>query len=453
VQWCAGFEAGDANELVGVAGSVSVIEAAARTGRYGVRIAPPAGGDSAYITLANTLTGFGTPSVTSRSAYVLGFAFRVVAPPTAPGTWEYLLYIANYTQHRASLSLSGEGRLALRIGAMDAPVSATFGPVVPGRWHYCELAVLADSFVWRMDGQLVATGAAAPGGIMNRAYLGKRIDLQEQGYTLDVDDLYTETAPDFLGPTARVLRLAPNADGETVAWVRHGIGLTSFWQHLADVPHDGDVTYVSKLLAAGTFGVGFEDIALQAGEQIAAVTAAVVWRSTTSANGSAYLRVGDHSDGAGGAPVSTSYDTAFVLSRLVPGTSRKWTKADVDAVVAGAAMASGTELCCTQIGLHVLLYAPPAATSMFRFQRKDTPMNFVAMEPLVASGSDQPIEVPRGATLLVHPLEAGVEVRDRPGATAKLTITAGSLVPLGPSLGQKVYLRATAGTTIELALT
>jgi hypothetical protein len=451
VQWCAGFEAGDVNELVGVTGSVSVLESAARSGQYGVRIAPPAGGDSAYLTLANTVTSLGTPSVISRSAYVLGFAFRIVAPPTAPASWEYLLYIANNTQHRASLWLSGEGRLSLRIGDINAPVLATFGPVATGRWYYCELAVLADSFIWRMNGQLVATGAAAPGGTMNRAYLGKRVDLESQAYTVDVDDIYTETEADFLGPTARVLRLAPNVDGETAFWVTHGIGLTAFWQYLADVPHDGDVTYVSKFMTAGTFGVGFEDLVLQAGEQIAAVTAAVVWRSTTSANGSAHLTVGDHSDGAGGAPVSTSYDTVYVLSRLVPGTSQRWTKADVDAVVAGAAMASGTELCCTQIGLHVLLYAPPAATPMFR--RKDTPMNFVAMEPLVANGSDQTIDVPRGATLLVHPLEAGVEVRDRQGATAKLTITAGSLVPLGPSLGQTVYLRSVAGTTIELALT
>ncbi len=80
-------------------------------------------------------------------------------------------------------------------------------------------------------------------------------------------------------------------------------------------------------------------------------------------------------------------------------------------------------------------------------------MNFQAMEPLTASGTDQPVEVPRGATLLVHPLAANVEVRDVAGGTAKLTIPADSMVMLGPSYGQTVYLKATAGTVIELAVT
>ena len=80
-------------------------------------------------------------------------------------------------------------------------------------------------------------------------------------------------------------------------------------------------------------------------------------------------------------------------------------------------------------------------------------MNFKALEALTATGSDQAVEVPRGASLVVHPLAANVEVRDVSGATAKLTIPADSMVMLGPSYGQTVYLRATAGTVIELGLT
>lgn len=447
VQWCAGFEAGDANELVGVAGSVSVLEAAARSGRYGVRIAPPTGGDSAYITLANTLSSYGRPSTIARSVYVLGFAFKVVTPPALPGR-EYLLYLANNTAHRASLRLGPDGRLGLHVGDAASPPVATFGAVAMGRWHYCELAVLPDSYVWRMDGSLVATGAASPGGTMNRAYLGKRFDLGGQGYVLDVDDICTDYEPVFLGPTTRVIRLNPNADGDRGSWTWHGIGVDAIWPYVDDVPHDDDASYVAG--TSSSFGVGFPGLVLAAGERIAAVAAAIVWRAAPDGNASAFVQVGDAVEQTNALYVSSDYDTTFAMSRTVPGTTRPWRKADVDGALAGVIAYSGSEVRCTQAGLHVLLHTPAVAPT---FRRKDTPMNFIAMEPLVANGSDQPVEVPRGATLLVHPLAASVEVRHQAGATAKLTITADSLVPLGPSLGQTVHLRAVAGTTIELALT
>ncbi|MEW6249195.1 MAG: hypothetical protein AB1716_00985 [Planctomycetota bacterium] len=88
------------------------------------------------------------------------------------------------------------------------------------------------------------------------------------------------------------------------------------------------------------------------------------------------------------------------------------------------------------------LYHPPA-----RFA-----MNYQALPALTATGSDQAVDVPRGHTLIVHPIGASCEVR-HVAAGDKLTIPADTLVFLGESLGQTVYLRAQAGTTIELALT
>lgn len=80
-------------------------------------------------------------------------------------------------------------------------------------------------------------------------------------------------------------------------------------------------------------------------------------------------------------------------------------------------------------------------------------MNFQAREPLTADGTDQPVAVPRGATLVVHGIGGEVELRDEAGSAARLTIPADALVMLGPSYGQTVYLRAAAGTVIELGLT
>lgn len=80
-------------------------------------------------------------------------------------------------------------------------------------------------------------------------------------------------------------------------------------------------------------------------------------------------------------------------------------------------------------------------------------MNFKALPELTATGQDQPVEVPRGALLLVRCAIADVEVRHSAGSNDKLTVPSGTLLPLGPSLGQTIYLRAGAGAVIQLALT
>ena len=80
-------------------------------------------------------------------------------------------------------------------------------------------------------------------------------------------------------------------------------------------------------------------------------------------------------------------------------------------------------------------------------------MNLKALAPLTADGSDQPVVVPRGYCLAFHPIGATAELRDTVGSTKKGTFAADKWVTLGESLGQTVYLRATAGTVIELLLT
>ena len=225
VQWFAGFEAADTNELVALGGSVSVNALYKRSGHYGCRIAVPQSSSTAYITLANGFDANGNPTGVSRTAYMLGFGMRLVSLPQTPGVWEYLLYIALSTTHRASLRLTQEmgevqtGALRLHIGASGAPHVAQIGSLALGRWYFCELAVLTDRYVWRMDGQVVAQGLASPGGSMNAAYLGKRLNLASQGYTLDVDDLYTGDDAVFYGPTTRVARLSANANGTASDWI------------------------------------------------------------------------------------------------------------------------------------------------------------------------------------------------------------------------------------------
>ncbi len=222
-----------------------------------------------------------------------------------------------------------------------------------------------------------------------------------------------------------------------------------YWEYVAQVPHDSDYSYLEGMYPGAAFNVGVADVALAPGERIIAAAAALCWRNYSGGSGRALLRVGAAELATANFTPVPSYDTVFVFSRTSPQSSNAWTKAEIDAALVGAAMQSGSGLRATQAGLHVLLYTPPVVP----IQPKGCPMNFKALEPLTATGSDQAVEVPRGATLVVHPLAASVEVRDVAGGTARLTIPADSLVMLGPSYGQTVYLRATAGTVIELGLT
>jgi len=221
-----------------------------------------------------------------------------------------------------------------------------------------------------------------------------------------------------------------------------------YWENVAQVPHDGDASYLEGYFPTAAFNVAVADLALRVCERIVAVAAAMCWRNTSSASGRAVLHVGNSEQATANFTPSIAYDTVFVFARTSPATGRPWTRAEVNAARVGGVVYGGSALRATQAGLHVFLCTAPV-----QIARKELPMNFQAIEPLTASGEDQPVEVPRGATLVVHPLAANVEVRDVAGETAKLTIPADSMVMLGPSYGQTVYLKATAGTVIELAVT
>ena len=222
-----------------------------------------------------------------------------------------------------------------------------------------------------------------------------------------------------------------------------------YWAHVAQVPQDGDATYLEGMSPGAAFNVGVADVTLAPGERIVAVAGALCWRNASGGSGRAVLRVGLAELATANFTPGPTYDTAFVFCRTSPATGQPWTRAELNAALIGATVYSGSGLRATQAGLHVLLHTPPVVP----LQPKEWPMNFKALEPLTATGSDQAVEVPRGATLVVHPLAASVEVRDVAGGTARLTIPADSMVMLGPSYGQTVYLRATVGTVIELGLT
>lgn len=217
LQWFAGFEAFDLAEVVTFSGA-TVGAAYQRSGACGCRLAVPSGTTPVNITVANGYDANGNPATISRTAYTIGFGLRVIALPQTAGQWEHLLFIGAGAAHRASLRLGQDGTLRLHLGAEVAPHLGSFGPVQLNRWTYCELAVLFDRYVWRMEGRVVAQGLGGPGGSMDAAYLGKRFNLAAQGYTVDVDDVYTCDDATLFGPSVRVARLNANANGAQFGW-------------------------------------------------------------------------------------------------------------------------------------------------------------------------------------------------------------------------------------------
>lgn len=217
LQWFAGFEAGDRNELVSYSGAVSVQSGYARSGAYGCRIMVPPS-SVGFITVANGFDSTGRPATIARTTFTIGFGLRLLSLPEMSKAWEGLLYIASGTTHRASLRIGQDATLRLHVGALGSPVVASYGPVQLNRWLFCELAVLFDRWIWRMDGQIVAQGLGSPDGSMNTAYLGKRVNIASQSYIVDVDDIYTCDDATFFGPTARIVRLNPNAQGTSSMW-------------------------------------------------------------------------------------------------------------------------------------------------------------------------------------------------------------------------------------------
>jgi hypothetical protein len=218
LQWFAGFEAGDRNELVDDNGAVTVSAAARRSGAYGCRIAVPAGTTPTYVTLATGYNAQGQPALLSRETLTVGLALRLASRPTTSGSWEALLWIASGTTHRASLRIDATGALRLHVGTQTDPPVASSAALPLARWVYCEITLRPDGYRWRLDGQPIAQGDVGPGGTMNAVYVGRRISLAGQGYTVDIDDLFTADDPTLFGPTARVVRLNANTFGSYNGW-------------------------------------------------------------------------------------------------------------------------------------------------------------------------------------------------------------------------------------------
>jgi len=77
-------------------------------------------------------------------------------------------------------------------------------------------------------------------------------------------------------------------------------------------------------------------------------------------------------------------------------------------------------------------------------------MNLKVLPKLTADGTDQAVNIPRGYVLAIC-ASANAELRHQVNGPA-FPLPASTIVCIGESLGQTVYVRAAAGTEISLAL-
>ena len=127
------------------------------------------------------------------------------------------------------------------------------------------------------------------------------------------------------------------------------------------------------------------------------------------------------------------------------------------AIAGGAGNEVDVRVHCVPRDLYVTTI--PQVEAPFRPGRRnerhgdeEIPMNLQLLAALTATGSDQPVIVPRDYALAIYPVSNDATLRDASGGANAITIPADMLTVLGRSLGQTVYLRATAGTVIQLAL-
>lgn len=77
-------------------------------------------------------------------------------------------------------------------------------------------------------------------------------------------------------------------------------------------------------------------------------------------------------------------------------------------------------------------------------------MNMICLEPLVGDGTDQPVEVPAGYHLMLHP-SVDVIVRTVPGGV-EFTIPGDAVHTLHAGSGQTVFINCPADGTVQCCL-
>ncbi len=236
-----------------------IIPAAARSGRYGLRIS--AGSEFEFVRRPFPAT----PQV------VIRFHVRL---PSLPASTQHLLHLEPTSGQTAKLRFNATtGRLQ---AAFWSSVQDASLPVMPGAWHRVDMRVTTNAtprtIEWEVDGVPQATVSE-----VDAAADLIRLQIGAEGsatYVCDYDDFaMSHTAGDFPIGEGFVVPLRPNADGGHNAGANvierqdaQDIGVVTAFDLLDELPMSSAADYVRQVaVGAGQFAeVQFEDVGVTA---------------------------------------------------------------------------------------------------------------------------------------------------------------------------------------------
>ena len=333
--WLTGFEHG----VVSLQGggifdtwnvTPEIIPAAARSGRYGLRIS------SAFEFELVRRPFPATPQVVTR------FYVRF---PSLPVTTQQLLYLEPTSGQTAKLEFNaatGRLRASFFFSAQDASL-----PVTAGVWHRVDMRVTTNAtpktIEWQVDGVPQATVSEVDTAAdLIRLVIGAT---GSGNLVCDYDDLaLSHTAGDYPIGEGFVVPLRPSADGSHNAGTNvierqdgQDIGVVAAFGLLDELPMSSTADHVRQVAAGpGNFAeVQFEGIGAT---RIQDVVGLLAYNSsgTSANNGAGVTRNADGTEtaiwGTPAAPQDMSESVLFYKSALVTRPAGGWTQPEVNAL-------------------------------------------------------------------------------------------------------------------------
>lgn len=327
-----GWEAGDATEVQGSAGTFSVQGTTKRTGQYALRC-NPASSASGY----NVIGGYaatGVMAVLGRTAQTF-YTFHVRFEDIPSGTTEFAGVFTNSNSPVARLRITSAGVVTL----VGATTSATVATLVADTWYRVDIRVTSNGTCGAaVDG---GTEQTCTGNNLNQDRLVVGRTVTSEAFALDAyyDDVLISDSG-FPG-AGEIRRLDPDGDGTYTGWT--GGSGTTFAVVDDDVPgHDSDSTYI-QVPATGdntarTFSLESSSSGGVAGTIVAVRAYAVVRTESNSGASTVGVRVRNGStdvDTSGAVEWTSSYVNNGLILDTDPNGGGAWTSGGLDTLEIG----------------------------------------------------------------------------------------------------------------------
>lgn len=354
-----GAETGDLTEFPTTSGTLSASQAQAHSpGTWSVRTNPTAGN------ARFDLQGLGTNGRPATFNIPTGFLTLYYYSASLPSAATELIYVyrdAGITKPAAAIIINTDGTLQAYYwnGSDTLTALALSAAVKTGQWNEIRIGIMNSATA---NGATVETWL---NGIKFGSIAGISLTAAPANFSLclvgpvfsvtTVDGYYDDIslATDDYKPGA-CQNLVPNATGSSSQWT-NGAGTSP--TNIAEVPNDGDTSYIVSSLAANVTTVNIGDInGTYPRAAIGTIKTVAYLRDLTNTD---TVTLRDLSAGTGSDITTATLTTAYLpyakLNDTDPHTSAGWTPAAVDALEIGVVDVSAITARCT--ALYAIVWA------------------------------------------------------------------------------------------------